>query len=271
MSLVEDQPDLRLRCMVLGEPVAPLFKVPHEQCLHASLRVRLHVSAFVSCIRFSCDATASKDDGHGRRPTSARCVDAAARGPGPQLRQRLAPGPGMPPSQDGVENHGRVVRTVRIFATADIRRHRSLDGAGPHPFRRAQFAAHVETLGKGLGSETTDRHRRERMDRLFRGIASSAPSAACKPAPWQRSVLSRRHAPDRGYPIGERAGKHRSHGAAVGEAVCIDPRRIDVVGRLQCVDQRRDEPDILHEAGFRLGLMHAPDLDRGRCPTDRPR
>src|SRR2546428_6926701 len=45
---------------------------------------------------------------------------------------------------------------------------------------------------------------------------------------------------------------------SIGSPVCIDPRRVDVVGRLQRVNQLRNESDIRHQIGFRL---HGPDLE----------
>ena len=77
------------------------------------------------------------------------------------------------------------------------------------------------------------------------------------PAPF-RVEPSRNH-PDRRDPIGQRARQHERHASAVRHPVCVDPRLVDVVGRLQLVDQLRDENDIGH-ARWRLASCHFPGL-----------
>ena len=62
------------------------------------------------------------------RPHQARGVNAVACGPDPPFRQRLAAGPGMAFSLNGVEQHGSVVGAVRVCATGYIRRHRRING-----------------------------------------------------------------------------------------------------------------------------------------------
>ena len=77
-------------------------------------------------------------------------------------------------------------------------------------------------------------------------------SMFCTPAP--RQCLRSSYHPHCRDPIGHRAGQHEGHASAIREAVGVDPRGIDVVGRLQFVDHLRDESDVLREIG-----PHAPD------------
>src|ERR1051326_5418810 len=54
-------------------------------------------------------------------------VDAVARGPDEPFRQRLATGPGVASSLDGIEHHRRVVGALRVVAAGDVRRDHGVD------------------------------------------------------------------------------------------------------------------------------------------------
>src|SRR5437899_12959188 len=62
------------------------------------------------------------------RPHQARCVDTVAGAPDEPFRQRLATGPGVASSFNGVEHHRRVVSALRVFESGDGRRYHRIDG-----------------------------------------------------------------------------------------------------------------------------------------------
>jgi hypothetical protein len=176
-------------------------------------------------------------------PHPARRVNAVAGGPNEPFRHRLASRPRVATSLDPVEHHVRGVGAVRVFDPGDIRGDRGFDGVRPaavpsRPIRRPCRDAR-KRLGGNPGPAAVVRSQRisgaMKRDHRHRSMLRT-------PAPRQH--VSRTHHPDRGDPIGERAGEHERHVSPVGKPVRVDPRGVDVVGRLQLVDQLRDESDI---------------------------
>src|SRR5882762_4605493 len=61
------------------------------------------------------------------RPHQARCVDTVAGAPNEPFRQRLATGPGVASSVNGIEHHRRVVSALRVFEARDVRCDHGID------------------------------------------------------------------------------------------------------------------------------------------------
>src|SRR3989475_9932173 len=61
------------------------------------------------------------------RPHQARCVDTVAGAPDEPFRQRLATGPGVASSFNGIEHHRRVVSALRVFEARDVRGDHRID------------------------------------------------------------------------------------------------------------------------------------------------
>ena len=144
---------------------------------------------------------------------------------GPANHSGIGPPPGQvwPPSLNRVEHHVRVVAqfvySTRVTSAATT----DSTGFGPHRFLRAQFAVQAGMLGNGRRAiPTTCRRGTESPDRRSHETRSSAPvDGRCTSS---TAAVSSRHHPDRRDPIGQRAGKHERHAAAVGKPVGIDPR-----------------------------------------------
>ena len=79
------------------------------------------------------------------------CIDAAAGRSDEPLRKRPAAGPGMPSASDGVEHHGRVVSTMRVFAAGDIRGHRRFEGSGCAPVSTSPIRRPCRDARKRIG------------------------------------------------------------------------------------------------------------------------
>ena len=109
---------------------------------------------------------------------SARRVDAAAGRSDEPLRKRLAAGPGVAASLDGVEHDGRVVSTVRVFAAGDVRRHRRFDRLRCAAVSAAPTSR--PTSGRRKATIRRDPRRaavvRSAADRRCRETRSSAPA-----------------------------------------------------------------------------------------------
>ena len=189
------------------------------------------------------------------RPHLTRGIDTVAVRADEPPRKRLATEPLMASSVDGVQHHVRVVSTIRVFAAGDISRHRRFDGVGSAAVSSSPIRRPCRDCGKRSGSNP-------RLTAVVQGERIGSPvkrnhrncSMFCTPAP--RQCLRSSHHADRRDPISQHAGQHKSHASAIGKAVGIDPHWIDVVGRLQFVDQLRDESDIPHETG---PSAHVPD------------
>ena len=84
----------------------------------------------------------------------------------------------------------------------------------------------------------------ERGKRVGRSVKSDHRhrTRVCAHTPWQEQ--RRRHRPHRGDPVGQLAAKLKRHAAAVREPVYIDPCRVDVVDRLQSIEQIGEKFDI---------------------------
>src|SRR5437763_3078549 len=67
------------------------------------------------------------------RPHQARCVDTVARAPDEPLRQRLATGPGVASSLNGIEHHRRIVSALRVFQPIDVRGDHGIDRSRSAP------------------------------------------------------------------------------------------------------------------------------------------
>ncbi len=153
-----------------------------------------------------------------------------------------------------------MVGTARVFAPRDVRGHQRIAGV------RSTAVSSRPTGHPILNGRKGVLHGIERIarwspavgnDRIGGSMERDQRHRSTVRAPARRQGLGGRHQPHGRDAIGERAGQHKRHGSAIGNPVGIDPRRVDVVGRLQRVDQRCDEPHIPHQP---CAPAYVPDL-----------
>ena len=142
--------------------------------------------------------SSSPADAHERTPTSdswrrCRCWWARAAIPASASAR-----PGMASSPDAVEHHGRVVGTIRVFETGDIRRHRRFNGfrsapvsSGPvrRPTRPHPAVARVRPLSRGRSGPQRTSTLTARQVTAVRPLDRSSPphSLAVRRTPPTRS------------------------------------------------------------------------------------
>src|SRR3989442_14021739 len=85
------------------------------------------------------------------RPHQTRRVDALAGGPDEPFGQRLATGPGMASSFNGIEHHRRVVSAVRVFEARDVRRDHGIDRVRSAPVSSSPIRRKGTDALKSLG------------------------------------------------------------------------------------------------------------------------
>src|SRR2546422_6237930 len=91
------------------------------------------------------------------RPHQARCVDAVARAPDEPFRQRLATGPGVTSSFNGIEHHRGVVSAVRVFEARYVRRDHRIDRIRSAPVSSGPTRRKGADALKSLGGNPRDR------------------------------------------------------------------------------------------------------------------
>src|SRR3989449_7101928 len=91
------------------------------------------------------------------RPHQARCVDAVARAPDEPFRQRLATGPGVTSSFNGIEHHRGVVSAVRVFEARYVRRDHRIDRIRSAPVSSGPTRRKGADALKSLGDRKSTR------------------------------------------------------------------------------------------------------------------
>src|SRR5688500_4461848 len=173
-------------------------------------------------------------------------VDAPSSGAEYPLRHAFPTGPDMTSSADGVQQHRRIFGTAGVFAANDISGDRRIYRLRVAPISSSPVGCPCRRTGKWS-------RRRPRRAPLIRNNWIGSPVKRDHRyrggilAPLGGEWVRRDHHAAGGDPIGQSAGEHERHAAAVRQAVGVDARRVDVVGGAQRVDQIGDEPDIRRE------------------------
>ncbi len=192
-------------------------------------------------------------------PHSVCRADAAGSRTGEHFRKRRATGPGVSAAAHGVERYRCIVGAVLILGPGHIGRHGGFTG-----LRRA--AVSLRPIGSPGRDAWENRRRpggsrsaRVRNDRVRGPVERDQGYRRAVHAPVPRQRLCCCHHADRRDPVRKRARKHERHAAAIGHAVGVDPRGIDVVAGLQRIDQIGNEADIGQQA---RNPVHVPDLGK---------
>src|SRR2546422_3729997 len=162
------------------------------------------------------------------RPHQPRCVDTVAGAPDEPFRQRLATGPGVASSFNGIEHHRRVVSALRVFEASDVRGDHGIDRVRSAPVSSGPTRRKGTDALKSLGGDPREPSL-VRSSRIGGPVKRDHRHRSLVRAPAERHQESSSYHPDRGDPDGRRDRKstrlNSSHGYISYAVFCLKKKK----------------------------------------------